>query len=402
MSPRLRWPALGRPSRPITPTTKPRVRADKARIRAERRGSLSLAPWLALGVLLALWPRPAHGDNAGPLAALEAGRGRKARSPSQIPALGWRDIVWRTFREFGADRIQAVAGGVAFSAIMALFPAMAAFVALYGMFADVAAAREHLALLAGFIPADALTFIGDQMVRIAEQNQASLSLTFAVSLLLSVWSANAGMKALFSGLNIAYDETEKRNFLHLNLVTLTFTLGAVLFMVAAAAAVIVLPIVLQFFWLDTTSTLIAALRWPVMALGMMLALSIIYRYGPSRERAQWRWVTWGGAAAALLWLAGSLIFSFYLAHFSRYNATYGSLGAIFGLFTWIWLSSVIVLLGAELNAEIEHQTSVDSTTGPPQPLGLRGAAMADTIGRSKGGGLWAYLPDFVGRWAGKV
>lgn len=396
-----KWPAL-----PRRLHTKPLSRSEsKARQRAARKadhkGHLHMAPWLALGVMLAMWPKPAQGD-ALPAAALEPGRGRKARGPGEIPARGWKDVLWRTYREFTQDQIQMVAGSVAFSAIMALFPAMAAFVSLYGMFADVGAAREHLAILAGFIPADALTFIGDQMVRIAQQRQASLSLTFAVSLLLSIWSANAGMKALFNGLNIAYDEREKRNFLQLNLITLGFTLGAVAFMVVAAATVIVLPIVFQFFWLDAQSTILAQARWPVMAVVTMIALSVAYRYGPSRERARWRWVTWGGAFAAVLWLAGSLLFSFYLANFSNYNATYGSLGAIFGLFTWIWLSSVIVLLGAELNSEIEHQTAIDSTTGAPLPLGLRGASMADSVGRSKDGGLWAYLPAFVSRWTGRA
>jgi len=403
-------PSLPRldPRRPAPRAKAPshaRIKAlEKAEKKAGRRKHVAMAPWVALGVLLALWPRNAHGGavpSAGPIAALEPGRGRKARSPGEIPPMGWRDVLWRTFRGFMENRIQLVAGSVAFSAIMALFPTMAAFVALYGMFADVATARQHLAILAGFVPADALTLIGDQMVRIARQNQASLSLTFSVSLLLSIWSSNAGMKALFSGLNIAYDETEKRNFLQLNLITFGFTVGAVLFMVIAASAVIVLPIVLQFLRLDGQSALLANLRWPAMALMTMLALSIVYRYGPSRARARWRWVTWGGALAALLWMAGSLLFSFYLSNFSNYNATYGALGAIFGLFTWIWLSSVIVLAGAELNSEIEHQTAVDSTTGPAKPMGMRGAAMADTIGRSKDGGLSAYLPAFVSRWAGK-
>jgi membrane protein len=388
--------AVARRDRPMT-RAEQKAHAKAAKKAASHK-SLSAAPWLALGVLLALWPRPAHGDHAGVAAALETGRGRQARAPQQIPATGWRDVIWRTLREFMDDQIQTVAGSVAFSGIMALFPAMAAFVSLYGMFSDVGAARDHLALLAGFIPADALTFIGEQMVRIAQQKEASLSLTFIISLVLSLWSANAAMKALFAGLNIAYDETEKRSFIQKNLITLSFTIGAVLFMVVASVGVIVLPIVLQFFWLDAKSAFIVGLRWPIMALVTMLALSIVYRYGPSREKAQWRWVTWGGALAALLWLGGSLLFSFYLAHFGHYNATYGSLGAIFGLFTWIWLSCVIVLLGAELNSEIEHQTAVDSTTGAPMPMGLRGATMADSLGKAKRGGVEAYLPAFVTRW----
>lgn len=356
-----------------------------------------LAPWLALGVMLSLWPRDVQGLNAPPAAAREPGRGRQARDPTQIPGKGWRDIVWRAWREFSDDRITLVAGSVAFSGITALFPALAAFVALYGMFADIGAARQHLAVLAGFIPADALTFIGDQMLRIATEKKASLSLAFVISVLLSLWSANGAMKALFAGLNIAYDEREKRNFLQMNLVTLGFTLGAVVFMAVAAASIIVLPILLKVFWLDRLTTVLAILRWPAMFVIATLALSVVYRYGPSRERAKWRWVTWGGAAAAALWIGGSLLFSWYLSNFGNYNATYGSLGAIFGLLTWFYLSSVIVLFGAELNSEIEHQTAVDSTTGVEMPMGMRGATMADTIGQAKRGGPSAYLPDFVVR-----
>lgn len=361
-----------------------------------KRSPFGAAPWIALGVMLALWPRKAHGE-ALPAEALEPGRGRQARRPAQIPPKGWRDILWRAWREFNDDRITMVAGSVAFSSIIALFPALAAFVALYGMFADVATAREHLAILAGVIPADALTLIGDQMVRIASQKQASLSITFAIGLLVSLWSANGAMKALFAGLNIAYDEAEKRNYLQVTLATLGFTLGAVVFLTTAAGAVIVLPIVLQFLWLDRLGSFLAALRWPAMFILVTLGLSVLYRYGPSRERARWQWVTGGGATAAALWIAGSLVFSWYLSNFANYNATYGSLGAVFGLLSWIWLTSVIVLFGAELNSEIEHQTAVDSTTGPSLPLGMRGATMADTVGRSKDGGLAAFLPDFVTR-----
>lgn len=347
--------------------------------------------------MLSLWPRNAHGLNAPPAAAGEAGRGRHARHPAQIPPTGWRDILWRAWREFMDDRITLVAGSVAFSGIIALFPALAAFVALYGLFSDVAAARDHLAILAGFIPADALTLIGDQLVRIAAEKKASLSATFVIGLLLSFWTANGAMKALFAGLNIAYNEREKRNFLTINLVTLAFTLGAVVFMALAAASVIALPIVLKFFWLDRMGTVLAALRWPAMFIVAALALSVVYRYGPSRERARWQWVTWGGALSAALWIGGSLVFSWYISNFANYNATYGSLGAIFGLLTWFWLSAVIVLFGAELNSEIEHQTAVDSTTGTELPLGMRGAAMADTIGRAKHGGAREYLPAFVVR-----
>jgi membrane protein len=359
-----------------------------------------IAPWLGMAVLVALWPRPARqpaGLSAAPGAPLEAGRGRHAARPTEIPPVGWKDVLWRTWREYQADAIPSVANGVAFCGIMALFPALAAFVSLYGLFADVATARDHLALLAGFVPADVLTFIGEQLVRIATQKQATLSFTFLFSLALSLWSANAGMKALFNGLNIAYDETEKRNFLKLNLISLGFTFGALLFMALTGAAVVITPLLLNLLHIDRDLVPFTMLRWPLLLVVTMAALAVVYRFGPSRERARWRWVSVGSVAASLLWLAGSVLFSWYVANFANYNTTYGSLGAVFGFLTWIWLSSVIVLLGAELNAEIEHQTAADSTTGPPAPLGARGAIMADTIGQAKHGGAVEMLPGFVAR-----
>jgi membrane protein len=370
---------------------------DPPRLRAT--SPLVLAPWMALGLMVALWPRPKPKPPglSKPLdAPLEAGRGREAQDPSQIPVPGWKDVLWRTWREFMRDNIPLVASGIAFAGVMALFPALAAFVSLYGLFSDVAAAREHLAILTGFVPADILTFIGEQMVRIAAAKEASLSLTFVFSFLLSLWSANAGMKALFNGLNVAYDEHEKRNFFEVNLITLGFTIGGLIFLALTAAAVVAVPVALNILRIDDFVPL-AALRWPVLLAVTMLALAIVYRYGPSRELARWRWVTWGGALASVLWLAGSAAFSWYVSNVANYNATYGSLGAVFGFLTWIWLSAAIVLLGAELNAEIEHQTAVDSTTGPEEPLGQRGAIMADTVGRAKKGGPVEMLPDFVAR-----
>jgi membrane protein len=341
-----------------------------------------LAPWIALGAMLAIWPRPRGPMDASGLAALEPGHGREARSPRQIPAAGWRDILWRTWTEFNSDQIVRVAAGVAFFSILALFPGMAAFVSLYGIFADVGAAQTQLAALAGVLPADSLSFIGGEMVRIAAAKPAGLSATFAVSFLLSVWSANAGVKALFSGLNIAYEEQEKRSFLRLNLITLGFTALLLAFLLLAMTAMVAIPFVIGFLNLDPRSRLLALLRWPALLLVAMGGLSVIYRYGPSRERPRWRWVTWGGAVGAFGWLAVSLLFSWYVGAFAHYSVTYGSLGAVVGFMTWMWLSVTVILLGAELNSEMEHQTAQDSTTGAPRPMGLRGARMADTLGKA--------------------
>lgn len=327
-------------------------------------------------------------------AAEEVERGRHAEKPTEIPPKGWKDVLWRTFKGYRNDNIGSVAGTIAFSGITALFPALAAFVSIYGMFADVETARHQLAALTGVLPADAAAFIGEQMVRIAAQKQATLSVTFLFSILLSIWSANSGMKALFNGLNVAYGEREKRNFFRLNAVTLAFTFGGVLFFSLAMGAVVAIPVVLHFLRLDVLEIVLRVMRWPLLLVITMVALAFIYRYGPSRERPKWRWVTQGSITASLLWLLGSFLFSWYLGNFANYNATYGSLGAVFGFMMWLWLSSVIVLVGAEMNAEAERQTLKDSTTGRPVPLGERGAEAADTVGEAKTDSM---LPGFISK-----
>jgi membrane protein len=191
------------------------------------------------------------------------------------------------------------------------------------------------------------------------------------------------MKALFDALNVAYAEKEKRGFFKLNLVSMIFTIGAILFLLAAVVAVIGLPLLLKHLPLQSvTAWLVSALRWPAMLVCVVAALALLYRYGPSRDKARWRWVTWGSALVGVLWLGASALFSWYAANFGSYNETYGSLGAVIGFMTWLWISAIIILLGGEINAEIEHQTARDSTVGPPMPLGTRGATMADTIGAS--------------------
>ena len=343
---------------------------------------MRIAPWLALGVMLSLWPRDRAGLNASELAELEHGRGRHAESPRDIPAAGWKDIAWRTWTEFNADRIPGVAAGVAFYGVLALFPGMAAFVSLYGLYADVGDAQSHLALLSGVLPASSLTLIGDEMIRIAATKSSSLGATFVVSLILSLWSANAGVKALFQGLNVAYDEKEKRGFLTLNLISLSFTVAMLAFVLLTMGAAVIAPMVFDFLHLDATSRFIGALRWPILMLIVVAGMSLVYRYGPSREHPRWRWVTLGSAVAAFGWLAVSLLFSWYVGAFAHYSVTYGSLGAVVGFMTWMWLSVTVILLGAELNAEMEHQTTRDSTTGSPLPMGTRGARMADTLGKA--------------------
>ncbi len=322
--------------------------------------------------------------HAPPEAAKESERGRHADSPTEIPTPGWKDILWRTYEEFGNDRVMAVAAGVTFYALLALFPAIAALVSIYGLFADPSTIESHLSALSGFLPSGAMEIISEQVKRIASQGGGTLGFSFIIGLVVSLWSANAGMKAIIDALNIVYEEEEKRSFIALNVQSLTFTFGAILFVLLAIGGIVVVPIVLDFVGLGgTAETLLSLARWPVLLLVVLTGLAVIYRYGPSRDKAQWKWVTPGSLLAAVLWLAGSLLFSWYVANFGSYNETYGSLGAVIGFMTWIWISTIVVLLGAELNAEIEHQTAKDSTDGAHQPMGTRGATMADTLGEAK-------------------
>jgi membrane protein len=317
--------------------------------------------------------------------ARQPGRGRQARSPWQIPWTGWKDILWRTYGQIDEDRLLAVAAGVVFYLLLALFPAITAFVSFYGLFAKAATVSDHLALLAGLLPAGGFDIVQEQIARIVAKGDAKLGLGFVFGLGLALWSANAGMKAIIDALNVVYDENEKRSFIRLNLVSLAFTLAAIAALLDAIGAIVVFPLVLARFGLGSmTETLVWILRWPALFLVVLTGLALIYRYGPSRREPRWEWLMPGTVLAVVLWLAGSALFSWYLANFADYDATYGSLGAAIGLMMWMWLSVIVVLFGAELNSEIEHQTACDTTVGPEKPLGARGAAMADTVGEAAG------------------
>ena len=303
-----------------------------------------------------------------------------ASKPTEIPAKGWKDIALRTYRDVGENRIMLVSAGVTFFALLAIFPAIAALVSIYGLVADASTINEQLASLQGILPQGALDIISDQVKSLDEKGNATLGLSLIIGIVLSVWSANGGMKHIFDALNLVYNEREKRNFFVLNLVSLAFTAGALVFLILALGAVVVLPVVFEFIGIGKDAWWLALLRWPVLLLAVLGGLAVLYRYGPSRDAPRWRWVTGGSAVAAVLWLGGSLLFSWYVANFGSYNKTYGSLGAAIGFMTWIWISTTIVLLGAQVNAETEHQTAEDTTVGEPQPLGTRGAKMADSVG----------------------
>jgi membrane protein len=313
------------------------------------------------------------------------GRGRTATTPSDIPAKGWKDIVLRVYRGISDDRVVANAAGVVFFGLLALFPGIAALVSIYGLFADPATISAHLDTIAGVLPGGALDIIRDQLTRVTAQGRATLGVSFVVGLVISLWSANGGIKSLFDALNIVYEEREKRSFIQLNATSLIFTAGGIIFLLVALAAMVALPVALDHLPLkEVTALILKIARWPVLLVLVAFGLALIYRYGPSRREPQWRWISWGSAFAAIGWVIASLLFSWYAENFGSFNKTYGSLGAVIGFMTWMWLSVIVILVGGKLNAEIEHQTARDSTKGGGKPLGARHAKMADTVGAAQG------------------
>lgn len=328
--------------------------------------------------------KPASGD-----AAAERGRGaaegKNAQKPTDIPARGWKDILARVWDQIGKDRVVAVAAGVTFYALLAIFPMVTALVSIYGFVADPATINEHLRAMSSVLPGGALDVIGEQVTRIASQPRGQLGFGFIAGLAVTLWSANAGMKAVFDALNVAYGEEEKRSFFKLNLQSMTFTILAIAGAIAAMLAVVVLPPALEFLGLGNAAQwLISIARWPALLILLMAALAVLYRYGPSRDEPKWSWLSPGAIVAGVVWLVASLAFSFYAQNFGSYNETYGSLGAAIGFMTWMWISVTIILVGAEINAEAEHQTEADTTRGPEKPMGQRGAVMADAPAPSKG------------------
>jgi membrane protein len=315
--------------------------------------------------------------------ASQTGHGRHAGSPLGIPWAGWKDILWRTYEQIDEDRLLATAAGVVFFGLLAVFPAVTALVSSYGLFADPSTIGANLQALALMLPEGSFQIVQDQIARVLAKGNTALGATFLFGLGLAIWSANAGVKAVIDALNVVYDEREKRSFVRLNLLALAFTTGGIAALLLMVAAVVAFPLALDHLGLGPKSQLIVSLaRWPLLFAALVAALGILYRFGPSRRAARWEWLSVGTLAAAVLWIIGSSLFSWYLSNFGNYDATYGSLGAAIGLMMWMWMSAIIVLCGAELNSEIEHQTALDTTVGQRKPLGVRGAVMADTVGRA--------------------
>ena len=309
----------------------------------------------------------------------DAAPGRNADRPTRIPARGWWYVLRRLGASFLDDHLALIAAGVAYWTQLALFPAIALFVSLYGLIADPYQAADQARRLAVFLPEDASVLLYEEMTRVASVPTPKASFASLVTLLLTVWGSNRAVKAMMEALNVAYMEREKRNLILFNLQALMFTFGFLVFAVLSIVLVVAVPAALGNVSLGPLGSLLSVLRWPVLFLGMAVGTTILYRYAPSREPARISWLTPGSVVAGLLWVLASGLISWYAGSLADFNKTYGSLGALVVLQTWMWVTALAIITGAKINAEAEHQTKVDTTTGYPRPLGERGAVVADSL-----------------------
>lgn len=320
--------------------------------------------------------------DAGRLAVEEDAEalGRHAERPAQIPWRGWRAVLRRTALEMLTDRVSLTAAGCAFYATLALFPAISMLISIYGLMFDREAVEPQLAVLRDLLPPSAWTLIDERVHMLVSQPPAMLGTGLLISTGLALWSSATGIKAILSALNLAYEEIERRSILHFQLLSLGITLGAILSAAVGLALLVGLPATLTFFgFASHQAMLLRTASFALLVVAVLGGLSLLYRYGPSREHPRWDWVTPGSIVATLLWIGASALFSFYVGHVATYDATYGPLGTVVGIMMWFYVTAYAVLLGAELNSELELQTACDSTDGPPRPLGARGAYVADHI-----------------------
>ncbi len=308
--------------------------------------------------------------------------GRLAHHPLAIPWAGWRRVIARTAREVITDRISLCAAGCAFYATLALFPAISMLVSIYGLAFDPATVSPQMAVLRDLLPPSAYQLIADRVQLLVSKPAGTLTFSLMVSIAIALWSSATGTKSILGALNLAYEEREQRSFVRFQLTALGMTLGAILAAVIGLASLVLLPVLVGFFGISAYGALIArVVSLFALVVFVLLALSLLYRFGPSRRAASWQWVTPGSAVATVLWLLVSALFSYYVQHLASYDATYGPLGAVVGVMMWFYVSALAVLVGAELNAELELQTVRDSTAGAEKPIGARGAYVADHVAR---------------------
>jgi membrane protein len=309
----------------------------------------------------------------------EQERGREAEVPSEIPRAGWRDVLVRLKDAIREDRITLIAAGVAFYAMLALFPAMIVVVSVYGLVMDPEEIAAQVRAL-GVLPGDVRSILTGQLDALARAPRGRLSLSLAFGVLVACGAPRPGCGALVTGVNAAYSEAETRGFVRLRGLAVVLTVGGSLVTVLALAVIVALPVAARRLP-GPAGLLVSVLRWPLLAAVLIAGLAVLYRVAPSRKDARWQWLSWGSVAATGL-LVGSILSSVYASYAPAQNKTYGAFFGVVVLLFWLFLSAFAVLLGAELNAELELQTSRDTTVGPPQPLGGRDAYVADHVARS--------------------
>jgi membrane protein len=312
-------------------------------------------------------------------------RGRTADIPTDIPAKGWKDIAFRLKDEIAEDHMSLIAAGVAFYGLLALFPAITALIAISGLLVEPNTVIDQLSSLRGVVPEEVIAIVTDQATAVAGSREGGLGLAAIFGLLLALYSASKGMASLMEGINVAYDETEERGFIRLKLVTFGLTLFLMFGLVVALLAMLGLPAVLAVFNFGGVAEALASLiSFAVLLVLTMLGLAVLYRYGPSRDEPEWNWASAGAVIGCILWLIASAGFAFYVSNFGTYNESFGTLAGVIVLLMWFWISAFIILLGAELNAEMEAQTRKDTTQGHDEPMGQRDAEKADNLGEAAG------------------
>jgi membrane protein len=306
--------------------------------------------------------------------------GIHAEKPTQIPWSGWKQILKRAWAENKADNMPIIAGGVAFFGFLSIFPALIALISIYGLVASPETVARQVEDLSAQLPEDAAGLIADQLNAIVANSGSALSISLVVSILAALWSASGGVGNVITAVNLAYDEVEARGFIKLKLTSLALTLGAIVFVLITFGLVAVVPSVIESLGLGVVGTILAQVaRWVLLLAVFAGALAVLYRVAPDRDAPRFSWVSLGAVVVTVIWAVVSVAFAVYVDNFGSYDKTYGAIAGVIVLMLWLYLTCYLVLLGAEINSEAEHQTAHDTTTGEPLPMGARDAKVADTL-----------------------
>jgi membrane protein len=363
----------------VTGTRQRESAVDRIRERVEEKAARRAAAAKAAA-------GPPHGDPHRPPTGSPSEQelpGIHAEKPTEIPWAGWKQIVKRSWAEHKADNMPIIAGGVAFFGFLSVFPALIAMISLYGLVASPETVARQVEELSAQLPEDAAGLIETQLRSIVDNSGSALSISLLVSILAALWSTSGGVGNLITAVNLAYDEVETRNFVKQKATSLALTLGAIVFVLITFGLVAVVPAVLDALPLGVVGTVLAqVLRWAVLLAVFAGSLAVLYRVAPDRDAPRFRWVSLGAVVVTVIWALVSVGFSIYVDNFGSYDKTYGTIAGVIVLMLWLYLTCYLVLLGAEINSEVEHQTAHDTTIGEPEPMGARGASMADTLPES--------------------